>query len=76
MADGPGPNWKIEQMKLKVGMQDLNTRLLRLKLAIAESEGRIENDKNNIKATEKAIEEARKNFAALVKEHGDLTEGV
>lgn len=74
MADGPGPNWKVEQMKLMIGTQDLRTRLLRLSLEIAEAEGRIENSKNNIKATEKALAEGESRLKALIKEHGNLTE--
>ncbi len=76
MADGPGPNWSVEQLKLRIGVQDLTTRLMRLELEIAEAKGRIENAKNNIKATRKAIAESEERLSVLVKEHGDLTEGV
>ena len=75
MADGPGQNWSVEQLKLRIGVQDLTTRLMRLELEIVEARGRIDNAKNNIKATQKAIAEGEERLSVLVKEHGDLSKG-
>lgn len=73
MAD-VGPNWKAEQLKLKIGIGDLEVRLIRSDLEIVEAENKIKIAKVNKKATEEAIEDGKARLAALIKEHGNLIE--
>lgn len=75
MADVGGPNWKVEQLKLHIGIQDLTTRLIRSQLEITEAEHRIAISEDNIKATHKAIADGQKRLRELIKEHGDLVNG-
>jgi len=75
MADKGGPDPKLLQLKLKMGISNLQTTVFRNEMEIVESEGRITNAKNNIKSSSKAIEEAAENLAKSIQEHGDLTNG-
>ena len=75
MADR-SPDWKAEQLKLKIGVENLKVGLFRSELEITEAEGRIRASKTNIKSLHEAIAEGKKKLDALVKTHGDLIEGV
>jgi len=75
MAD-VGPNWKAEQLKLYIGVKDLETKLIRSELEIVEAENKVKIAKNNIKAAHEAIADGKERLAALIKEHGDLIKGV
>lgn len=75
MAD-KGPNWKAEQFKLKIAIENLKVGLIRAQLEIVEAEGRIAASETNIESTHKAITEGEQRLQGLVKDHGDLIEGV
>ena len=75
MAD-VGPDWKAEQLKLKIGIENLKVGLIRAQLTIVEAEGNIRKASTNIESTHKAIGEGEKRLAALVETHGNLIEGV
>ena len=75
MADKGGPDPKLLQLKLKMGISNLQTTVFRNEMEIVESEGRITNAKNNIKASSKAMDESTENLAKSIQEHGDLTNG-
>ena len=75
MAD-KGPNWMAEQLKLRISIDTLKVGLTRSQLEIAEAEGRVEAAKTNIKSTHKAIAEGQERLAKLIKDHGNLIEGV
>ncbi len=75
MADKGGPDQKLLQLKLKMGISNLRTTILRNEMEIAESEGRISTAKNNMKSSSKAMEETEENLAKSIQDHGDLTNG-
>lgn len=71
MAD-KGPNWKAEQFKLKIAVENLRVGLIRSQLEIVEAERRIAASETNIESTHKAIEEGEQRLQGLIKDHGDL----
>ena len=75
MAD-KGPNWKAEQLKLRIVVENLKVNIHRSRLEIIESEGRIVAAETNIESTRKAISEGEQRLQDLVKKHGNLIEGV
>ncbi len=75
MAD-KGPNWKAEQLKIRIMVENLKVNRIRSELEIIEAEGRIEACQKNITATHKAVGDAEEKLEELVKKHGNLIEGV
>ncbi len=73
MAD-KGPNWKAEQLKLKVGIENLKVNLIRADLEITEAEGRIEASNVNKESLRVAIAEGEKKLKDLIKDKGNLIE--
>ncbi len=70
MAD-KGPNFKVEQLKLIVQVENLKVGLFRSELDIAEAEGRIKASQTNIESTHKAIAESEEKLKEFIKSHGD-----
>ncbi len=75
MAD-KGPNWKAEQLKLRIAVENLKVNIHRSRLEIIEAEGRIAASEKNIESTHKSIDEGEQRLQDLVKKHGNLIEGV
>lgn len=75
MAD-KGPNWKAEQLKLKIGIENLKVNLIRSQLDIIEAEGRIAASNKNMESTHAAIADGEKRLEELIDSHGNLIEGV
>ena len=75
MAD-IGPDWKAEQLKLKIGVENLRVGLIRSELEIVEAETRIKKSKVNIESTHKSIAEGLGRLEDLIKTHGNLIKGV
>jgi len=75
MAD-KGPDWKAEELKLVIAVENLKVGLIRSQLEIVEAEGRIERSNTNIKSTHKAIADGEKRLEDMIKAHGNLIEGV
>ena len=71
-----GPDWKAEQLKLKIGVENLRVGLIRAELEIVEAETRIEKSKINIESTHKSIAEGLGRLEDLIETHGNLIEGV
>ena len=61
----------VEQQRLKVQIQSLNTNLQRSMLEIMEMDSRRLKSITNIEATRAAIAEAEENLSSLVEEHGE-----
>lgn len=75
MAD-KGPNWKAEQLKLCIAVENLRVNIRRSQLEIIEAEGRVAAAEKNIEATHKSITEGEQRLQDLIDKHGNLIEGV
>ncbi len=75
MAD-KGPNWKAEQLKIHIAIENLKVNRIRSQLEIIEAEGRIEACQKNINATHQAVSDAEEKLSVLMEKHGNLIEGV
>lgn len=75
MAD-KGPNWKAEQLKSVIAVDNLKVGITRSQLDIVEAEGRIITAETNIESLHKAITDGENRLRDLIKDHGNLIEGV
>ncbi len=65
------PNWQAEVLKQKIGISDLETRLIRSELEIVEAENKVRIAKQNITSTHIAIKESKAKHAAFMKDHSE-----
>ena len=71
-----GPNWKAEQLKLCIAVENLRVNIRRSQLEIIEAEGRVAAAEKNIESTHDAIKEGEQRLQDLIDKHGNLIEGV
>lgn len=67
-----GPDWKAEQLKVKIGIETLKVGLIRSKLEITEAEGRVKAAQKNTDSTNEAIKNGQERLDELINTHGDL----
>ena len=65
------PNWQAEVLKQKIGISDLETRLIRSELEIVEAENRIKIAEENIISTHEAIKDSKAKHATFMKDHSE-----